>query len=82
MARPAEPRFHIPLQLVGLNFFGAFVAAFGSWGLFDPDAPARAPALANPALAWTCIGVGAGLMVYTVIAILLRGRKAMRAKAP
>lgn len=81
MVTPPEPSFHIPLQLVGLNFFGAFVAAFGSWGLFDPDAPARAPALANPVVGWTCIGVGAGLIVYSVIAILLRGRKAMRAKA-
>jgi hypothetical protein len=61
----ATPR--LPIPAVALSVLANLMLAAGLAGLFIPE---KLPALAAPALAWTLVGVGAGIEIAALIGIV------------
>jgi uncharacterized membrane protein YidH (DUF202 family) len=63
----ARRPFRIPLIVIFVDLVGALIAAFGMWGLIDPQAAERVPAFTEPLVAWLMLAIGVIMMIYAIV---------------
>ena len=79
MARTSAPEHReLPAAALAINLLGALLLAAGIAALVVPEISESIPALADTSTAWTLIGVGLFLDVWSIVSIV-RGRIDRRA---
>ena len=66
-----QPPIRIPLDWVIVDALGAILTGAGAYGLLTGPSGAL-PMLAEPGVAWLCIGAGVGLMALALTQIFRR----------
>ena len=65
-------RRELPAAALAVNLVGALMVAAGIAGLVVPEIGESVPALADAPTAWTLIGAGLALDVWSILAIVQR----------
>ena len=69
---------HRELPAAAINLLGALLLAAGIAALVVPDIGESVPALADTATAWSLIGVGLALDLWSIVAIVQARRASER----